>query len=358
MHVWDVKARRKLLTLHGHSGPVWDLAYLPDGSRLLSAGGDFLIRMWDATESQEYSKLPFRISNQVTALAYGPHGRLLAWGDLAGRVGVWDTVERRIVFRSDDPGRSGRNPIAALTFRPDGRQLAWRPVDGTPRLGDLVREEEIPLDTAEHVKFLGLAFSADGHRLLAAHWEKEQLHLRDLFTGRSALTLPWPENRITQFAWSPGMASFVTVEDRRYARLWDMQTGRPLGETLEHQPPVRHVAFSHNGRYLAMGGIAGRMSVWDVATGNRTMAVTGHSLNLWGLALSPDGSRLASTAADCTAKLWNTETGHDVLTLRTRLHEFSPLAFNPDGTELVGVSADNHLLIWKAPLPEGSPDAE
>jgi WD40 repeat protein len=38
MHVWNLKERRRLHTLHGHSGAVWDLNYTPDGSRLVSAG--------------------------------------------------------------------------------------------------------------------------------------------------------------------------------------------------------------------------------------------------------------------------------------------------------------------------------
>src|SRR5262249_51717990 len=156
--------------------------------------------------------------------------------------------------------------------------------------------------------------------------EKGNLHLYDLRTGQELLTLPRPSTSITQVLWSPDARRFVTLEDRRYARLWATDTGRLQGE-LEHQPSVTCITFNDDGRFLAMGGVRGKMSVWDLTTNRKTMSVTGHSSNLYGLALSPDGRRLASAASDCTVKLWDTQTGDEVLTLRTQLHEHSRLAF-------------------------------
>jgi WD40 repeat protein len=346
MHVWDVRQRRRLFTLHGHSGTVWDLAYTPDGTRLVSAGADFLVRVWDAAGSQDSVTLPVpRPSGEVTALAYGAGGRLLAWGNHQGRVGVWDTVGRREVLRLDAPDPSRRTRVAVFAFAPDGRQVAWRQWGAPPSLWDLETAKAVPLIDVGKAEVGGLTFSADGRQLLGALREGGELRLCDLRTGKELLRLPQPERSNMQVVWSADARLFVTVEDYRHARVWDTDTGRLRGE-FEHQPAARHVTLSADGRFLALGGIGGQISVWDLTTNRQTMNVPGHASNVQGLALSPDGRRLASTGSDCTAKLWDTQSGHEVLTLRTQLHERSPLAFSPDGADLVSVTSDNQLQVW------------
>jgi WD40 repeat protein len=190
--------------------------------------------------------------------------------------------------------------------------------------------------------------------LLAVHWENGALQVRDLRTGQKLLTLPRPDKAVPSVVWGPDARSFVTLEDKRFARVWDAATGRLRCE-LEHETSVWHIAFSADGRFLALGGIAGALRVWDLTTNRQTMAVAGHGSNVQGLALSPDGQRLAAASSDCTTRLWDTRTGHEVLTLRTQLHEHSPLAFSPDGADLVSVNLDNRLQIWSTRGEPSSP---
>jgi WD40 repeat protein len=346
MHVWNFKERRRLFTLHGHSGTVWDLVYTPEGDRLISAGNDNLIRVWDATTSQEAVSLSYRPPDEeVWALTYSRSGKLIAWGDIRGRTGVWDTVLGKEVLRIDDPKPRGRNPVLSMVFSPDERLLAWRRRNCPATLWDLDQAAEIPLPARAPVDVLGLTFSADGKRLLGASFENETLQVHDLRTGEELLALPRPGSRVYHVVWSPDAACMATNEDRKYARLWAADTGRPLGE-VEYQPSLTNMAFSADGGLLAVGGLGGGVRVWDLKANQERMAVTGHSSRVYALAFSPDGRRLASSAADCTAKLWDTQTGDEVLTLRTQLHEHSPLAFSPDGTDLVSVTMDNQLQIW------------
>jgi WD40 repeat protein len=183
--------------------------------------------------------------------------------------------------------------------------------------------------------------------LLGALWQNGELRLCDLRTGHEIVKVHPPARAIQQVVFSPDARRFVSLEDWRTARLWDADTGRELA-AMQHQPNIRRVTFSGDGRFLAVGGIDGWLSVWDLTTNRQTMRVRGHSGNLHGLALSPDGQRIASCATDCTAKLWNTQSGHEVLTLRTQLHETSLLAFSPDGMDIVSVNLDNRLQIWTA----------
>ena len=44
-------------TLTGHSGPVYSVAYSPDGKHIVSGSGDKTVKIWDSTTGKEVSVL-------------------------------------------------------------------------------------------------------------------------------------------------------------------------------------------------------------------------------------------------------------------------------------------------------------
>jgi WD40 repeat protein len=57
IEVWDVKSGKLIGRLTGHSQTVNDAAYSPDGRRIVSASDDGTIRIWDATTFRELTSL-------------------------------------------------------------------------------------------------------------------------------------------------------------------------------------------------------------------------------------------------------------------------------------------------------------
>jgi WD40 repeat protein len=69
---------------------VVGVAWSPDGTRLLSGGGDGSVRVWDAVSGEPVHQLTGH-SGVVWGVAWSPDGtRLLSGGD--GSVRVWDAV--------------------------------------------------------------------------------------------------------------------------------------------------------------------------------------------------------------------------------------------------------------------------
>src|SRR5262245_56574107 len=79
--------------------------------------------------------------------------------------------------------------------------------------------------------------------------------------------------------------------------------GRPAPATERILPGAEEVtslAFSPDGRTLAVGHARGSLMLWDPATGEERQALHGHPDTVWSLAFRPDGKVLASGSRDST----------------------------------------------------------
>jgi WD40 repeat protein len=88
--VWELESGRLLRSLEGHTGGVRAVAVSPDGRFIVSGSEDRTIRAWDP-ESRE-SRVLFWNDAVILSLALSRDGRLLACGDAAGRVWMFDWV--------------------------------------------------------------------------------------------------------------------------------------------------------------------------------------------------------------------------------------------------------------------------
>src|SRR5262249_35809970 len=72
--------------------------------------------------------------------------------------------------------------------------------------------------------------------------------------------------------------------------------------------PSRGVAFSPDGRTLAVAIDPADVKLHDARTGREIRTLHGHTAAVWAVAFSPDGTRLASGGNDKTIRLWDTAT--------------------------------------------------
>src|SRR5262245_52143918 len=138
--------------------------------------------------------LRFRHRGEILVLSLSADGKLLATGDTANTISLWDVASGKLLHRFK--GVCAAGSAHSLAVAPDGKTLA-APVHGE---GDAAaREQVVLLDTAtgKEVRRLGkpfgslcsrLVFSADGKAVAAGEGQTGEVHVWDAATGKEIKT--------------------------------------------------------------------------------------------------------------------------------------------------------------------------
>lgn len=196
-----------------------------------------------------------------------------------------------------------------------------------------------------------VAFSADGTRFITGGWNGSA-QIWETATRKPLLTIPYNGLYVHAVAFSPD-GKYVALggnDKRGFIRVCDAQTGEVLKTSADfagHKDAVLSVAFSHDGKKLLTASYDKTACLWDVESGRQILELNGHSWWVWSAAFAPDEQSIVTASQDGSAALWNATTGERLKQFLGHEGPVYSAAFSPDGKQVVSGGYDTRVLLWR-----------
>ena len=310
-----------------------------------------------AVPTAAHHVLTFTGHQQTTrVIAWSPTGTLLASGADDAQLLIWGTdgaVARTVAH----PG-----PVRAAAWSPDGTRM----VTGS---NNQVLFLNVPMNsilgrsTHRHTNVvMGVAWTAHNNttQVVSAGLDM-QAYVWDTVHYRSQLLYARHTAPIDAVTWAMDGRTVATSSHGGAVRIWDAQSGKDV-HNLYYEPnlPLRAAAFSPNANTLAIGGDDGRVRLWDGVTCTRSV-VTNAGLTcadvprllqvskkpVRSLAWSPDGRFLATGSDDGVLSLWYPARNQQPLFQMTVKQDVAiySVSWSPMGDQ-VAVTTGNNVVLW------------
>jgi len=249
-----------------------------------------------ATYAQEHTV--YTHGGSVETVAYSPiNSSLIASAGSDNTVKLWDLANNVVTTLG-----SHRDRVNSVAFSPDGQKLVSGSDDFTIKIWDIANKRH--LSTLTHVtdffrsQIKIVAFSPDGQRFLSAG---------------------------------------------RHVKIWDIHTLREI-MTIRHGGWIYAVAFSYDGKHLAIGDTDGQIKVRNLQNQQDVIEFRGDADSMTALQFSPDDQTLASAGYNGGIKLWNVSDWEHIGTLPTNA-TVTALSFTPDSSTLASTDYEK-VILW------------
>jgi WD40 repeat protein len=291
------------------------LAFSPDGSTIgVSAYREvLLVSLTGNAPPRRLSGL----SERIHSLAFSADGSLLvaAGGTPArfGEVQFWDVPAAKMLRAVSLTG----DTVFGASLSPDAKTVAVGCADNTVRVLETATGKELHKIGNHENWVLGTVFSRDGKRIVSVARDRAA-KLTDTASGAFLENVNLLRDELTAVARHP-QKDIVVIggEDRiAYVYLMDRPKNMKIADDttlirqLERQGgPIFALAWSPDGKHIAIAGAANEVPVYDADTGKRVAAAKGHTAGIYALAWSPDGKTLATGGFDGQIRLYEVPSG-------------------------------------------------
>jgi WD40 repeat protein/DNA-binding SARP family transcriptional activator len=325
--VWDPRRATAVRTLQARGiGLVQDLQVARDGRTAYSAGRDGTVIAWDLTGDRGWER-PFGAGTSPVeaSLITGGRGSSFAAIDARGYVDLFDSRSLRHVARFGPGRRTGAPlradpdlarslrprdvPVSGAAVAPDGRTLALATNDGRLAFWDTRTRRRLGKPQTAHAHpAWALSFSADG-RWLATGGGDSLLGLWDARrrTAATSVALDNDHQAVSDLSLSPdGTTLAVTLLNESADGGLEIRSVPALQLIRKVDMPIGTVGgFSSDGRSLVFGARDGRVWTLDTRTWKPRGGPVKAGASILTADLSPDGRQLATTSTDGTGRLWD-----------------------------------------------------
>jgi len=291
--------------LQEHGDRIAYVSFLADSKTLLAGSEDYTVTLWDVTQDQPakmWQKLSaFKAGPSTKVLSLSSDGALLARGGTAqGSAEVWN-VPKRLNTRTI---AAHRKPVIGVALSGDGSTLVTYCQDELKVWHVATGKLLFRIGAPALYSFRSAAASRDG-KLIAVATSDKVVSLFNAATGKLIHQFAALPGQLSALAFSPD-AILVGVagdgDQGSNVHVWKVGDYTAVPEVLGPPQSAHSIAFSADGRLLAVGGVSVR--VWDMGAKKVAQDYNDHERAVDSVAFSPDGAYLASGGEDWKVIVW------------------------------------------------------
>ena len=227
---------------------------------------------------------------------FSPDGRSVLTSCSDGTAWVWDVASGKPLF---SPIRHSQS-LNDASFSADGALLITACADGTARIWNGRTGQPDSTRFRHDGAVMSVAFHPDGTLVATAGRDQSvRVWRRD---GRLVFDREQPA-WVDLCRFSPSGAYLVTTcwdtsMASRSATVWNVATGKLVGDPLRHGDGVLTASFRGDSRRVVTGGEDNLAQVWEVATSRAVGLPQRHNGYVVDAAFSPDGRQIATASVD------------------------------------------------------------
>lgn len=361
------------------SGPVYSVAYSPDGTEIVSADYDNVC-LWDSQTGGFRMEMngPWWSGNTRSAV-YPKDGVVVVSSSYLGPIDDTDILPGSESGSDSDSSLDFLRPPshADTTRRFSHSAMIWNTENDTPKSLttpiSLKTRRDCSVVTCADGSYVASMVNTHRNAFSVTVWEtslEEILHFCHphsvgLFALSSNYFLSGDEIRYIQtgalklklHGCDPTSATIATFSvDGKYVaigtkhstvELFDATSGTLSTPcyVFQSSAPISSVAFSPDGLYLAASCLT-MITIWQIGKCEPEMELSGHSGNISSAAFSPDGQCLVSASLDGTIKVWFLDFGPPSWPLEDAPIRANCVDLSSDGVLLACGSHAGMLSVW------------
>ncbi|KAL6790916.1 hypothetical protein J3E68DRAFT_443164 [Trichoderma sp. SZMC 28012] len=326
---WKPRLRRLY-----HRAEFQVIAYSPDGKLMVSGHWDGKICLWDAITGVQRRVLEGH-SGEVISVSFSPNSSLLVSACDNEIVRFWNVITGTEVAKY-----WRRHQVRLVAFMPDGKRIIFTEPLGSIYLWDIVQKKTVSK------RYGDVTISPDGKRIACGEGDNSKnIWLLDTENGKPLQKSKYFHKDVTSVAFSPD-GKLLAVALSKNIEIWNVSTGTT--RRISTKVAVRESLFSPDGKTIAIATY-GAIQILNVASGKKWCELQDPKLSVGGpqrFAFSPDGSAIASVSNGNGVAVWDIRFQSKQVDSDFSFEYRNVVAASRDDMQLASASYSDAIRLW------------
>lgn len=277
------------ISLFPHTRPITSISWSPDGTKLISAGDDSFVVIYDTVTWNIIEALS--PSGVIENTAWSPDSNQFATVSNTKNITLWDADTYNIIMEIPDS-----DGFFYLDWTADGSKVAAGGDNHISIYDPSTGEQINQIITNGNIK--KILWSPDNLHL-AALLDEQSIVIYEINEGTQKAEYLQQDGSLTDISWSPDGTQLAIAEENTLKKWLVFESNTPtiISELIKNRL-VDKIDWEPTGTLIVNASHSAPLTVWDAESGEFVVQLHQHNSSIIDMSVSPDGNYLATAGSD------------------------------------------------------------